>query len=206
MPGRGRRACLPHLRRRRRLPCGAHGRRRHRAVQRPRASLTVTINRPPVADAGGNKEVCAGDVVVLDGSASRDPDGGLLRHQWDFGDGTGAELVNPTKTYDRGSLYPVSLTVRDESGFANDSHTDRIVVRVDESPIADAGPDQEVCAGVEVHFDGSASYDFDGVVNRFQWDFGDGATGASTTRTRISSVSVLLHWPAWSPSMLSTTR
>ena len=144
---------------------------------RNRASLTVTVNRPPVADAGGNKEVCAGDVVVLDGSASRDPDGGLLRYQWDFGDGTGAELVNPTKTYDRGSVYPVSLTVRDESGFANDSHTDRIVVRVEESPIADAGPDQEVCAGVEVHFDGSASYDFDGVVNRFQWDFGDGATG-----------------------------
>ena len=71
----------------------------------------------------------------------------------------------------------MTLTVQDESGFANDSHTDRIVVRVDESPIAEAGPDQEVCAGTEVHFDGSASRDFDGVVNRFQWDFGDGAVG-----------------------------
>ena len=142
-----------------------------------RASLTVTVNRAPVADAGGNREVCAGDVVVFDGSASRDPDGGLLRYRWDFGDGTEAELVNPTKTYDRGAVYPVTLTVRDESGFANDSHTDRIVVRVDESPIAEAGSDQEVCAGAEVHFDGSASHDFDGVVNRFQWDFGDGAIG-----------------------------
>jgi PKD repeat protein len=142
-----------------------------------RASLTVTINRAPVAVAGGNREVCAGDVVVFDGSGSRDPDGGLLRYRWDFGDGTSAELVNPTKTYDRGAVYPVTLTVRDESGFANDSHTDRIVVRVDESPIAEAGPDQEVCAGTEVHFDGSASHDFDGVVNRFQWDFGDGAAG-----------------------------
>ncbi|MGH6902862.1 MAG: PKD domain-containing protein [Geminicoccaceae bacterium] len=142
-----------------------------------RASLTLTINRPPMANAGGNRAVCAGDVVVFDGSASRDPDGGLLRYQWDFGDGTSAGLVNPTKTYDRGAVYPVTLTVRDESGFGNDSHTDRIVVRVDESPIAEAGADQEVCAGTEVHFDGSASYDFDGVVNRFQWDFGDGVTG-----------------------------
>jgi large repetitive protein len=142
-----------------------------------RASLTVTINRAPVADAGGNREVCAGDVVVFDGSASRDPDGGLLRYRWEFGDGSGAELVNPTKTYDRGAVYPVTLTVHDESGFANDSHTDGIVVRVDESPIADAGPDQEACAGTEVHFDGSASHDFDGVVNRFEWDFGDGAIG-----------------------------
>jgi PKD repeat protein len=142
-----------------------------------RAAMTVTINRPPVAAAGGNKEVCAGDVVVFDGSASNDPDGGLLRYSWDFGDGSGADLVNPTKTYDTGAVYPVTLTVRDESGFPNDSHTDRVVVRVDESPIAEAGSDQEVCAGAEVHFDGSASRDFDGVVNRFSWDFGDNVTG-----------------------------
>ena len=51
------------------------------------------------------------------------------------------------------------------------------MVQVDELPIAEAGPDQEVCAGTEVHFDGAASRDFDGVVNRFQWDFGDGAVG-----------------------------
>ncbi|HSJ00086.1 MAG TPA: PKD domain-containing protein [Patescibacteria group bacterium] len=42
-------------------------------------------------------------MVVFDGSASRDPDGGLLRYRLDFGDGSGAELVNPTKTYDRGA-------------------------------------------------------------------------------------------------------
>ena len=73
-----------------------------------------------------------------------------------------------------GAVYPVTLTVQDESGFANDRHTDRIVVKVDESPIAEAGADQEVCAGAEVNFDGSGSRDFDGVVNRFSWDFGDG--------------------------------
>jgi large repetitive protein len=63
--------------------------------------------------------------------------------------------------------------VADESGFANNSHTDRIVVKVDESPLADAGPDQRVCANSEVRFDGSGSRDFDGVVNRYSWNFGD---------------------------------
>ena len=106
------------------------------------AAITVVINRPPVAVAGANKEVCAGDIVVFDGSGSQDPDGGLLRYSWDFGDGTGADLVNPTKTYTRGGVYPVTLSVEDESGFANDRHTARMVVRVDESPIAVAGPDQ----------------------------------------------------------------
>jgi len=152
------------------------------------AAITVSINRSPVAVAGTNKEVCAGDVVVFDGSASSDPDGGLLRYRWDFGDGDAADLVNPTKTYDTGGLYPVTLSVQDESGFANDRHTDRIVVKVDESPIAEAGADQEVCAGADVHFDGSSSRDFDGVVNRFSWDFGDGVTGGGDRPVHVYSL------------------
>lgn len=140
-------------------------------------AITVTINRPPVAVAGANKQVCAGDTVLLDGSKSSDPDGGLLRYKWDFGDGTTADTVNPAKTYRKGAVYPVTLTVEDESSFAHSSHTDRLVVVVDESPIAEAGPDLKVCANTDVHFDGSASHDFDGVVNRFTWDFGDGNVG-----------------------------
>jgi PKD repeat protein len=137
------------------------------------AAITVVINRPPVAVAGVNKDACAGDIVVFDGSNSNDPDGGLLRYRWDFGDGTGAEVVNPTKVYTHGGVYPVTLTVEDESGFPNNTHTARMVVRVDESPIAVAGPDQMACANADVHFDGSASRDFDGVVNRYSWNFGD---------------------------------
>ncbi|HET6519196.1 MAG TPA: PKD domain-containing protein, partial [Geminicoccaceae bacterium] len=106
------------------------------------AAVTVAIDRPPVADAGRNREVCSGDIVVLDGSGSRDPEGGLLLYGWDFGDGTTADIVNPTKTYETRGIYPVTLTVEDESGFPGNVHTDRVVVRVDESPIAEAGPDQ----------------------------------------------------------------
>ncbi|WP_222184728.1 PKD domain-containing protein [Geminicoccus harenae] len=141
------------------------------------AGITVTIDRPPVADAGGNREACAGDIMVFDASRSQDPEGGVLRYRWDFGDGSGADIVNPTKTYLTGATYPVTLTVSDDSGFAANHHTDRVLVRVTESPIADAGPDQLACAGSEVMFDGSRSRDADGVVNRFTWDFGDGSTG-----------------------------
>jgi PKD repeat protein len=141
------------------------------------AAVTVTIDRPPVADAGGNRDACAGDIIVFDASRSDDPEGGVLRYQWDFGDGTHADIVNPTKTYLRGSVYPVTLAVEDDSGFPGNRHTDRVLVRVRESPIADAGPDQLACAGTEVTFDGSGSRDSDGVVNRFTWNFGDDSTG-----------------------------
>ncbi|MEZ5936397.1 MAG: PKD domain-containing protein [Alphaproteobacteria bacterium] len=114
---------------------------------------------------------------MFDALGSTDPDGGLLLYRWDFGDGTGDDSVNPTKTYDIGKIYPVTLTVRDESGLPSGVHSDRIAVRVKESPLAVAGPDQTVCAGSEVRFDGSGSRDFDGIVNRFAWNFGDGREG-----------------------------
>ncbi len=146
---------------------------------RSTAALTVLIDRPPVANAGGNREACGGSVVVFDGSKSRDPEGGLLRYHWDFGDGTGADIVNPTKTYVHGGAYPVTLSVEDDSGFPGNRDTDRILVRVHNSPIAVAGPDQLSCAGGEVHFDGSGSRNPGGVVSRYSWNFGDGTTGSS---------------------------
>jgi PKD repeat protein len=51
-------------------------------------------------------------------------------------------------------------------------------------PIADAGPDQVAYLDfypgtmVNVYFDGSSSYDPDGTIVDFSWDFGDGSTGS----------------------------
>ena len=139
-------------------------------------ALTVTINNAPVAVAGDNTRICTGDILVLDGSKSFDPDGGVLKYAWDFGDGSASDIVNPTKSYRRGGTYPVTLRVTDSSGLAHNSAADRIAVTVDQAPVADAGPDMRICANTEVFFDGSKSWDADGVVNRFIWDFGDGGS------------------------------
>jgi len=148
---------------------------------RSTASIRIIVNERPVADAGGDRTACTGKVVIFDGAASGDPEGGLLKYHWDFGDGTGAEGVNPTKTFMKGGVYPVRLTVRDDSGLeGGDTSADQIVVNVAESPVANAGIDQEVCAGTIVQFDGSHSKDTDGIVNDFHWSFGDGTFGSGS--------------------------
>ena len=43
-------------------------------------------------------------------------------------------------------------------------------------PVADAGADQSVSSGDLVLFDGSNSYDPDGSIVNYEWDFGDGET------------------------------
>jgi hypothetical protein len=42
------------------------------------------------------------------------------------------------------------------------------------TPIADAGSDQTIIVGAPVYFDGSNSYDLDGSIVSYEWDFGDG--------------------------------
>ncbi|MCP4385427.1 MAG: PKD domain-containing protein [Hyphomicrobiales bacterium] len=150
-----------------------------------RTAMEVQINRPPTAVAGENRQVCTGDIVVLDGSDSSDPEGGGLRYTWTFGDGTVANIVNPTKSYTSGGTYPVRLTVRDDSGLPNSINTSEIAIRVDQGPVARAGEDILACARTEVAFDGSGSTDIDGVVNSFTWDFGDGNLGGGETPAHI---------------------
>ncbi len=152
--------------------------------------FTVRINEPPSANIGKDSNifksgVCAGDVVVFSGGSSSDPEGGALRYYWDFGDSTAAEGFNPIKIFKRGGYYQVTLTVEDDSGLTCSRASDQMVIRVMESPLADAGDDMTVCANTEVHFDGSKSWDTDGVVNSFVWDFGDGAVANSMNATHV---------------------
>lgn len=138
------------------------------------AARSLVIHQPPVADAGGNRQVCTGDVITFDGSKSVDPQGGALRYAWDFGDGTTSGIVNPTKAYRSGGVYPVTLSVQDSAGLANSKDVDSVSVKVDQGPSADAGPDIEACAMSPIDFDASRSFDPNGTIKRYDWDFGDG--------------------------------
>ena len=79
--------------------------------------VTVTPpNQPPVADAGSDQAVMAGELVTFDGSASSDPDGTIVTYAWDFGDGSTGTGVTPTHTYLTTGIFTVSLTVTDDDG------------------------------------------------------------------------------------------
>ena len=145
----------------------------------------VVIDRRPIANAGGNRDVCSGETIPFDGSDSIDPDGGLLRYSWDFGDQTRQEIVNPVKAYQKPGTYTVTLTVEDESGSSRGSHSDRVAVVVREGPIANAGADLQGCTNQTLRFDGSKSTDSDGAVNVFSWNFGDGSSAGGDRPTHV---------------------
>ncbi len=140
-----------------------------------RDSLTVVVNAPPVAKAGPDQTVTTSE-VRFDGSSSLDPDGRITRYEWDFGDGTMGEGRRPAHIYQRAGIYHATLKVSDNSGTSSSEALDQITIVVNRRPAADAGPDRTVAPGDAISFAAFESFDTDGDIVGYSWDFGDGAT------------------------------
>ncbi len=90
---------------------------------------------PPTARAGPDQVIVEGDVLILDGSASTDPDGDTLTYSWRiispfvFDLGTGVQVSGQAAPTDEfGQDYVVELTVDDH---AEGTSTDTLIIRVE---------------------------------------------------------------------------
>jgi PKD repeat protein len=144
------------------------------------ASIVVK-NRPPVADlttsaAILNKE----ETVTFDASGSYDPDGYIVDYSWDFGDGNTATGVTVSHSYPASGTYTVTLTVTDDDG-ATDTTTTTKTVR-NKPPVAIFTESTEnVYVNEKITFNAAGSYDPDGTIVNYLWDFGDGNTATGVT-------------------------
>ena len=136
------------------------------------------INQPPIAHAGPDQTVNEGDLVTLDGSNSSDPFGGIASYLWVQTGGTTVTLsdpaaVQPTFTAPNvglgGELLTFRLTVTDNGGLQSTDTCIVIVTWVNQTPIANAGPDQTVNEGDLVTLDGSNSSDPDDGIASYLW-------------------------------------
>lgn len=121
--------------------------------------------------------------VVLDASGSVDPDGSIVKWEWNFGDGATAQGETVTHTFAEGT-WQTQLTVTDNGGAIG---TATITVTVtNEAPVAKIVSSASTGnAPLAVTFDGSTSIDPDGIVASYAWTVTDQepATGATLTRT-----------------------
>ena len=101
---------------------------------------------------------------------------------WDFGDGTTSHERNPVHVYASEGIYDVTLTVYG-SGGRTDRCTKRVAVYENWPPIAIAHPEQYAGNNPTVHFDGSDSWDPDGAIVSYFWDFRDGNTSTEVSPT-----------------------
>ncbi len=100
--------------------------------------------------------------------------GFLVSWSWDFGDGTTASEQHPHHKYVNIGKYNVTLTVMDDDNVSA-SMTQQLTV-IQSPPVAffTYAPLNPTIYSIIQFTD--ASYDFDGTIANWTWDFGDGVT------------------------------
>ena len=146
---------------------------------------TIPDNQQPIAYIGLDPTSGIAPLTVnFDGSGSYDPDGEIVSYDWDFGDGTTAWGETVSHTFNYPGVYTVTLTVIDDQGSTG---SDTIEINAgsgftNQSPVAVVSSDSTSgVAPLTVNFDGSGSYDPDGKIVSYDWDFGDGTTAWGET-------------------------
>ena len=109
------------------------------------ALVADTAPPPPRDPIALFTSTCLGTACTFDASASSDPDGTVVRHDWTFGDGESTSAPSPTTSHDfpGNGAYTVTLTVTDDSG-ATGVVTRQVVV--EDLPPPPVGPVFRVAA------------------------------------------------------------
>ncbi len=132
------------------------------------------LSKPHAISDATEAAVDLGEELQFWGHDSWDEDGNLVNYTWDFGDGKFAWIEDPLHTFEDYGTFDVTLTVRDDDGLEAVA-TLTIYVNAPPVPVIDAQP-LELLAGESVSFDGSSSWDPDGTIQFWLWNFDDGAT------------------------------
>jgi PKD repeat protein len=142
-------------------------------------------NQLPTANAGPDQTVNEGQKVLLNGSGSTDPDGGILSYQWLQTGGPAVTLSDPAApqpTFTAPDVGQAGVALAFELAVVNQGGNqakDTCVVNVtwqNEPPQANAGPVQTVTEGNVVTLDGSSSVDIDGAIASYLWKQTGGPT------------------------------
>ena len=158
-------------------------------------TATATTNVAPTANPGASQNVLVGAVVSMDGSASKDPDGGTLTFKWTLIGkpvGSAATLTNssypnPKFTADLAGNYVLSLVVNDgkkDSAVASVSVT---ATTANAAPVANAGSNQSVTIGSTVTLDGTASSDANNDSLTYKWTLQSKPSNSSATLSSLTS-------------------
>ena len=141
-------------------------------------------NQPPTAAfTYSPASPLVGSSVAFDGTTSTDSDGSIVSYTWSFGDGTSGSGSAVGHTYSAPGTYSVHLTVTDDDGA-----TDTTSLQISVTPPSNQAPVASFTvspsageSGAPFAFNAASSYDPDGSIVGYQWEYGDGSFGSGVT-------------------------
>ena len=137
------------------------------------------LSKPHAVADADDAVIAEGLELQFYGNESWDEDGNIVSYTWDFGDGNFAYTDNPIHIFTQNGTYDVKLTICD-----NNDLCDSMILNifVNKPPIAVVEISKlTIMLGETIAFDASESYDIDGDVEFYYWNFDDGYTSSQAT-------------------------
>ena len=141
-------------------------------------------NINPVCSCSGHPKNGSAPLIVQFTGRATDADGVITFYHWDFGDGSTADLQNPSHTFLHVGNYTVTLTVTD-----NNASTGRSTTQVSVHEPSNYPPHAIITVDrsygtspLTVLFSGSGT-DADGTITSYFWDFDDGSNSSQQNTT-----------------------
>jgi|GEM_PF-852218 len=154
-------------------------------------ALTVSNRAPTSSFTATPNPVPTGTAVAFNGAASSDPDGTIVKYEWDL-DGNGSyetdtgATATTSKAFATAGTVTVGLRVTDNLG-ATATSSKAITVQ-NRAPVASfTATPNPVPTGTAVNFDASASNDPDGTIAKYEWDLDGNGTYETNTGTTATT-------------------
>ncbi|MBL7983512.1 MAG: PKD domain-containing protein, partial [Flavobacteriales bacterium] len=115
------------------------------------AYQTINVLALPVVTTQNDTAICLGQPITFAATGA-----GLVGLEWDFGDGTGDSIPQPTHVYAQAGNYQVILTVVNGSTLCPSSDTINVTVIASPSAVITA-TDSVICAGGSIDFNSTGT-------------------------------------------------
>jgi PKD repeat protein len=128
----------------------------------------------------GDLVINQGEMIFFSAMNSSDKDGKIESYYLDFDDGNSSSAIDPIHQYNEPGVYYVTLTVVDNDGKKN--VTSIQITVINSKPVAklniqnNPSSNNQIPVYYTIQFNSSHSYDLDGEIIKWLWDFGDGIT------------------------------
>jgi PKD repeat protein len=149
---------------------------------------TSSSNSIPIAKPGGPYTGYVNTTIIFNGTQSYDPDGEILSYQWDLGDETIKNGSHITHLYPSEGNYTIILTVTDDKGSSSSNTTSARITSINSThqmPIVKPMIPTEGITQSMLSFSIGGTYDPDGTIVNYSWDFGDGTTSQLMNTTHM---------------------
>ncbi len=149
-------------------------------------TLEMIVNTEPIAILYSNRtEVTSLELIEFDARNSKDEVLEIVAYLFDFGDGNTSNWINETIVeygYPHPGTFNARLRVRDASGLMSKWSAKITITVANRRPIAGFTYSPELgYVTTSFAFEPNGSFDPDGIIASYSWEFGDGTNSAEAS-------------------------